>query len=108
MTEWNNYVAAQRDQQLTVIIEEERLQEDATRRLLEYAFRLGEIKTTGTDIDKILPPVSRFGGGNRSEIKERVISRLMAYFEKFRNVGEAFTAQVDLITDIDIEGGDSD
>lgn len=108
MTEWNNYVAAQRDQQLTVIIEEERLQEDATRRLLEYAFRLGEIKTTGTDIDKILPPVSRFGGGNRSEIKERVISRLMAYFEKFRNIGESFTAQVDLITDIDTEGGDSD
>ena len=56
-------------------------------------FRIGEIKTTGTDIDKILPPVSRFGGGNRSEKKERVIERLKAYFEKFHNIGESFKAE---------------
>ena len=30
--------------------------------LVEGAFRDGAIKTTGTDIDKILPAVSRFGG----------------------------------------------
>lgn len=43
-----------------------------------------EIKTTGTDIDKILPPVSRFGGGgNRDEKKKRVISRLTSYFEMY-------------------------
>ena len=106
MTEWNNYVAAQRDQQLIIIIDEEKLQEEATRRFMEYAFRIGEIKTTGTDIDKILPPVSRFGGGNRSEKKERVIERLKAYFEKFHNIGEAFKAQEDSINDVDIEGGD--
>ena len=106
MIEWNNYVAAQRDQQRIIIIDEEKLQEEATRRFIEYAFRIGEIKTTGTDIDKILPPVSRFGGGNRTEKKERVIERLRVYFEKFHNIGEAFTATKDSINDVDIEGGD--
>ena len=95
MTEWNDYVVQERDNQLVIIIEEEKLKEDATRRFMEYAFRIGEVKTTGTDIDKILPPVSRFGGGNRSEKKERVISRLKAYFERFYNVGESFKAEVE-------------
>ncbi len=37
----------------------------------------------GTDIDKIMPPVSRFGGAGRDKKKEDLIRRLMAYFEKF-------------------------
>ena len=89
MTEWNDYVVQERDNQLVLIIEEEKLREDATRRFMEYAFRIGEVKTTGTDIDKILPPVSRFGGGNRTEKKQRVIERLKAYFDRFYNVGSS-------------------
>ena len=47
------------------------------------------IKTTGTDIDKILPAVSRFsgGGGNRKAKKETVIEKLKAFFERFWNIG---------------------
>lgn len=56
---------------------------------MENAFRDGEIKTTGTDIDKLLPPVSRFGGGDRAEMKKGVIDRLMAYFEKFYGMANA-------------------
>ena len=44
------------------------------------------LKTTGTDVDAIMPAVSRFGGGsvgNRGETKKRVIDRLLAYFEKY-------------------------
>ena len=53
------------------------------------AFRDGGIKTTGTDIDKILPAVSRFGsnGGNRKAKKETVIEKLKAFFERFWNIG---------------------
>ena len=36
-----------------------------------------------TDIDKILPPVSRFGGGNRAEKKQGIIDKLMTFFEKY-------------------------
>ena len=33
-----------------------------------------------------LPPVSRFGGGNRTEKKQGVIQRLSRFFEKYLGV----------------------
>ena len=63
LLEWNTFVAAEREAALRQIIQEENLREPETRKFLENAFRDGEIKTTGTDIDKLMPPVSRFGGG---------------------------------------------
>lgn len=41
---------------------------------MEDSFYNGEIKTTGTDIEKILPPVSRFGG-NHARKKQTVIDK---------------------------------
>lgn len=89
MVEWHDYVVEMREQELVIIIEEERLKEDETRKFLENAFREGEVKTVGTDIDKIMPPVSRFGGGNRAVKKKTVIDRLKAYFDKFYGIGGA-------------------
>lgn len=83
MIEWRDYVVEMREQELVIIIEQEKLKDNETRLFLENAFHEGEIKTVGTDIDKIMPPVSRFGGGNRAAKKKTVIDRLMAYFEKF-------------------------
>lgn len=87
MIEWHDYVVQMRESELLIIIEEEKLKEDETRKFLENAFREGEVKTVGTDIDKLMPPVSRFGGGNRANKKKNVISRLKAYFDKFYGVG---------------------
>ena len=50
------------------------------------AFRDGAIRTTGTDIDKILPAVSRFSGSNRQEKKKTVIEKLKGFFEKYFGV----------------------
>lgn len=86
MTEWHDYVVTMRENDLQIIIEEERLKPDETRKFIENAFRDGEIKTAGTDIDKIMPPVSRFGGG-RSTMKQGVVKRLMVYFEKYFGIG---------------------
>lgn len=88
MIEWHDYVVEMREQELVIIIEEERLKEDETRKFLYNAFREGEVKTVGTDIDRMMPPVSRFGGGNRAA-KKIVIDRLKAYFDKFYGVGGA-------------------
>jgi len=33
-----------------------------------------------------MPPVSRFGGGNRTEKKQGVIQRLSRFFEKYLGV----------------------
>lgn len=93
MTEWHDYVAEKREEALVQIIKEEKLKEPETRKFLENAFRDGEIKTTGTDIDKLMPPVSRFGGGNRAVKKQGVIDKLKSFFEKFFGVGGSFTAE---------------
>ena len=64
-------------------IEEEKLKPEETRQFIESAFRDGAVKTTGTDIDKLMPPISRFGGGNRAEKKKTVIEKLLGFFERF-------------------------
>ncbi len=91
MADWQTYVAKEREEELEQIIEEEHLKEPETRRFLENAFRDGEVKTIGTDIDKLMPPVSRFGGG-REEKKQTVIDKLKAFFERFFGIGGEFKA----------------
>ena len=87
--EWYTFVAEEREKQLGKIIVEENLKEGETRKLMEDAFRNGEVKTTGTDIDKILPPMSRFAGGNRAQKKQTVIDRLKVFFERFFGIASA-------------------
>ncbi len=87
MSEWHDYVVKQREDELQVIIAEEKLKPEDTRKFLDNAFRDGEIKTAGTDIDKIMPPVSRFGGGGRAEKKQGVIDKLKIFFEKYFGIG---------------------
>ena len=87
MVEWRQYVAEERERQLVAIIQEENLKEEETRKFIEVAFRDGSVKTTGTDIDKLMPPMSRFGGGNRAEKKQGVIAKLVGFFERFFGIG---------------------
>ena len=87
LLEWNAFVAAEREAALRQIIQEENLREPETRKFLENAFRDGEIKTTGTDIDKLMPPVSRFGGGARAKKKQAVIEKLQGFFRQFYGIG---------------------
>ena len=91
MTEWNGYVAEQREADLEAIIKDEKLKPEETRKFLENSFREGEVKTVGTDIDTIMPPVSRFGGGNRAKKKQTVIDKLKTFFEKYFGVGGPVT-----------------
>ncbi len=93
MSGWNTFVAKQREEDLMTIIREERLKEPETRAFLENAFREGEVKTSGTDIDKLMPPVSRFGGSGRAEKKQTIIDKLRAFFEKYFGVGSSFSAE---------------
>ena len=87
MLEWRSFVAEQKEKELVAIITEEKLKSEQTRKFIELFLQAGEIKTTGTDIDKLMPPVSRFGGGNRAAKKQTVIERLKAFFDRFFGVG---------------------
>jgi type I restriction enzyme R subunit len=80
--DWRRFVHEQKETDLTAIIAEERLKPEETQRFVDNAFRDGTLKTTGTDIEGIMPPMSRFGGG-RAAIKQSIIDKLMMFFEKY-------------------------
>lgn len=87
INEWHDYVATQKETQLATLIAEERLRDAETRQFMANAFRDGAVKTTGMDIDNLLPPMSRFGGGNRAEKKRIVTEKLVAFFNRFFGIG---------------------
>ncbi|MDO9592794.1 MAG: type I restriction endonuclease subunit R, partial [Erysipelotrichaceae bacterium] len=60
--DWKRFVKERHDVDLQEIIQTENLKEDETRRFVSGSLRDGYLKTTGTDIDRILPPASRFSG----------------------------------------------
>ncbi|SEA76159.1 type I restriction enzyme, R subunit [Bowdeniella nasicola] len=82
--EWRAFIAAKREAELETLINEENLRADETRVFIETSFRDGQIRTSGTAITKVLPPVSRFSAdGGHGEKKQRVIQKLAAFFERF-------------------------
>ncbi len=84
--DWQRFVKEQRETDIQTLIAEERLKPEETRRFVENAFRDGVLKTTGTDVDRLMPPVSRFGGGgsgSRDKKKQTVIEKLKGFFEKY-------------------------
>lgn len=99
ISSWQEYVAEKREEELTTIIKDENLNEKETRKFIENSFREGEIKTIGTDIEKILPTMSLFkraGAKNtvdRSKKKQGIIARLKKFLEKFSGIGGAFRAE---------------
>ena len=76
------------ESQIKKIIDEENLKEEEARAFVNNCFRDGYVKTNGTDLDNILPPMSRFGGNNRQEKKQKVLLKLIAFFEQFYGAGE--------------------
>ena len=83
ITEWRIFVAEEKEKELKTIIEEEHLKEKETRDFIADSFKNGYVKEIGTDIDKILPPMSLFGGGKRAEMKKNVLRRIIEFFERF-------------------------
>ena len=80
--EWRKFLHEQKEEDMTKLIDEEKLKPEETRRYIDNALRDGMMKTTGTAIDKIMPPVSRFGGG-RAVKKQGIIEKLRKFFEKY-------------------------
>lgn len=87
--DWRKFVLEQEENDLAEIITTEKLKPEETRKFVSNSFRDGVLKTTGTEIDKIMPPVSRFGGGGRAKKKQGVIEKMKVFFEKYFGLGIA-------------------
>lgn len=82
--EFYQYVKEEKEKDLIQIIKDENLKEKETNDFITSCFEYGEIRTSGTDIDKILPPISRFSKqGNKIEKKQIVVEKLQSFFEKY-------------------------
>ena len=87
--EWLRFIERAKKAELDAIISEEGLKAEETVAFINQCFREGEIKETGTEITKILPPIPLFTKArNSQEKKNSVIRRLKAFFERFFDVSE--------------------
>ena len=85
--EWLRFIEAAKKKELDTIIEEEGLKGPETVAFVNKCFREGEIKETGTEITKILPPIPLFTPKRDSqEKKNNVLIRLKAFFERFFDI----------------------
>ena len=86
--DWIEYVRAEKEKDLNIIIEEEKLDREKAIRFVDNSLEEGEFKTTGTEISNFLGKTGWFNKGSegRIEKKRRVIEKLMALFEKYVGV----------------------
>ncbi len=77
LTKGHHFVADAREKDLDKIITDEGLKEEETRKFIHRSFCNGELKTIGTEIDSILPPMSLFNT-KRAEKKQIVIDKLIS------------------------------
>ena len=88
-SEWNEFVDERRTTELTQIIAEEKLRPEPTWQFMEEAFQAGELRTTGTGVNEILPPASRFNKSGREEKKRKTILRLGQFFDRFFDISSS-------------------
>ena len=86
--QWMAFVRERKRRDLAELVEAENLKGDEAMKFFEGSLRDGVLKTTGTDIDQILPPLSRFGTA-RQQTKERVIAALQVLFDRYKGIPES-------------------
>jgi len=81
--DWKIFLNDNKEKDIERLIKEENLREKEIRKFIDNAFGDGFIKTTGTDIDRIIPPISRSASNSRTFKKQTIIDKLLAFFEKY-------------------------
>lgn len=84
---FDSFMNGKRKEELDKLIETESLNKEATYDFIEKAFSNGQVETNGTEIAKVLPPMSRFNKDNDRTIKKNlIIDKLVAFFNRFFDV----------------------
>jgi type I restriction enzyme R subunit len=81
---WQEFISEQKVLELQEIIEDENLDEVATRMFIEQAFRDGSIRTEGVSITRLMPAKSMFTPDDEhGKLKQNVADRLKSFFDRF-------------------------
>lgn len=83
---WRDYINKKIISDLDDIIDAERLNSELTYKFISDCLESQRFDSSGTAINDILPPVSRFGGG-RDAVKARVVEKLKAFFDQYWDLG---------------------
>lgn len=87
--DWEKYLAEAKERELSAIIEEEALDDAATREFMANAFVDGGVPESGTEVASLMTKKpSRFAPANAyAEMKARVLDRLKTFFDRFNGLG---------------------
>lgn len=81
---WERFVRCERERELNAIIEEEKLDAEKTRTLMDASEANGYVETSGMSLTSILPPMPLFGAGNKREEKKRtVLEKLEGWLKRY-------------------------
>lgn len=85
--DFETFMNSKKREELDKIIDEEKLNKEETYTFIKKSFENGQVETGGTDISKILPPMSRFSANSdRQNKKKNVLEKLILFFEKFFSI----------------------
>ena len=87
--DWEKYLAEAKERELSAIIEEEALDDAATREFMANAFVDGGVPESGTEAASLMTKKpSRFAPANAyAEMKAQVLDRLKTFFDRFNGLG---------------------
>lgn len=87
--DWEKYLADAKERELSAIIEEEALDDAATREFMVNAFVDGGVPESGTEVASLMTKKpSRFAPANAyADMKARVLDRLKTFFDRFNGLG---------------------
>lgn len=87
--DWEKYLAEAKERELSAIIEEEALDDAATREFMTNAFVDGGVPESGTEVASLMTKKpSRFAPANAyAEMKAQVLDRLKTFFDRFNGLG---------------------
>ena len=75
------------EEELDKIIADEGLNKDETYNFIQRSFDKGRVETNGVEVSNILPPMNMFTPNNeRQEKKNKVIDKLLEFFDKFFSI----------------------
>lgn len=85
--DFEGFMNSKKKEELDKIIEEENLNSDETYKFIRKSFEQGRVETNGTEISDMLPPMSMFSEDNNRQVKKnRVLDKLIEFFDKFFSI----------------------